>query len=591
MKNTNEQSHHVPAQLTPPPDWINQLIIYEIATKAFTSPAGPESGTFDSLRDKLPYLHELGVTGIWLTGHSLADPKHFYNIWTQYACILPDELDPSLGSPESFKQLIDTAHDLNLKVFLDVITHGVMNDSPLIRQKPHWFKGGTWGMTDYDWFGGHKDLDDWWVNLWVRYVEELGIDGFRLDVATYRPDLWSKIRKRATGIGHPIVIIAENGPGYTGVTDFLQRGGYRLSIQTEGLNPNSPLLSNVAAFIKQAVQPPHDEYRVLIHYADGTSASNYGEGQHALHVAYRDEREKSVAGEDGQPAYIHHETVLEVSDAPANQEIENIVVTDWMGQQWWLKGFVEVDYAVKIEGAAPVFRLVFPVKYPPQQWLSVQLSSHDDGWDGYPLNKNPYTAQGSRFVFGYSFLLTPAIPLFMAGEEFNADFVPLPTLSPKLYGGENPGQGRWLYGSWIQWEQLAGRDHAEMLDDVKRLIRIRRENPSLIHPLKVGDGCDHLISVPYSAQRELPVPYLYWNERRGILVAGNPDPSRDATIRFDVPFASIGFEPAQRIAVTDLWNEDETTITTAEAFNEMQFTIKRDKAHRGGMLVVAIDKA
>src|ERR1019366_3091346 len=88
------------------PAWAPDLIIYEIATKGFTSPRGPETGTFNSLKAKLPYLQELGITGIWLTGHSLADSHHFYNIWTQYANIEPDKIDPSLGTPEEFKALI-----------------------------------------------------------------------------------------------------------------------------------------------------------------------------------------------------------------------------------------------------------------------------------------------------------------------------------------------------------------------------------------------------------------------------------------------------------------------------------------------------
>ena len=74
------------------PEWARDLVIYEIATKGFTSPNGPESGTFNSLKEKLPYLQDLGINAIWLTGHSLSDPKHFYGIWTQYACIEPDKM-------------------------------------------------------------------------------------------------------------------------------------------------------------------------------------------------------------------------------------------------------------------------------------------------------------------------------------------------------------------------------------------------------------------------------------------------------------------------------------------------------------------
>src|ERR1017187_165431 len=89
------------------PEWMKDLVIYEVATKGFTSPNGPESGTFNSLRDKLAYLEELGITGIWLTGYSLCDDHHFYNIWTQYAVIEPDKFDPTLGKSGEFKELID----------------------------------------------------------------------------------------------------------------------------------------------------------------------------------------------------------------------------------------------------------------------------------------------------------------------------------------------------------------------------------------------------------------------------------------------------------------------------------------------------
>jgi glycosidase len=93
----------------------------------------------------------LGISGLWLTGYLLSDTHHFYNIWTQYACIDPQRLDPSLGRGQDFRRLIDEAHRLNIRVFLDVITHGVMNKSPLMAAHPDWFKGSTWGMTDFDW--------------------------------------------------------------------------------------------------------------------------------------------------------------------------------------------------------------------------------------------------------------------------------------------------------------------------------------------------------------------------------------------------------------------------------------------------------
>jgi Alpha amylase, catalytic domain len=475
------------------PSWINDLILYEVATKGFTSPNGPESGTFNSLREKLPYLHELGITGIWLTGHSLSDPKHFYNIWTQYACILPDELDPSLGDAASFKILIDTSHSYGIKLFLDVITHGVMNDSPLVQQHPNWFKGGSWGMTDFDWYGDHPDLDDWWVDLWVRYVEEFGIDGFRLDVATYRPDLWSRIRQRAAATGRPIVVLAELGPVYTGASDFIQ-WGQRISVN-HGFVEHHPMLKDVAGVVQKEVQPGLDTLELELHYTDGSTASNTGDGA-TIGLEKISEHDVQKTGPDGRGPYMVREALFKVTNVPVDKKLEYAQAKHPSNPWPWkstLKDHVAADYTMTLEGEAPNLQLSLPLAFPGEgTWFSVQLSCHDNGWDGTPLDKNAYAARGSRFVFGYTVLLAPGVPIFMGGEEFNADYVPLPAHTPGLFGEGEPGTGRWLYASWLQWEQLKNPEKQAVLEDVKRLIHIRKTNSDLIRPVPIGKPIQHL---------------------------------------------------------------------------------------------------
>jgi hypothetical protein len=46
------------------PPWTKDLILYSLNLKGLTSPKGAETGTFESLRAKLPYLQELGITGM-----------------------------------------------------------------------------------------------------------------------------------------------------------------------------------------------------------------------------------------------------------------------------------------------------------------------------------------------------------------------------------------------------------------------------------------------------------------------------------------------------------------------------------------------
>lgn len=266
-----------------------------------------------------------------------------------------------------------------------------------------------------------------------------------------------------------------------------------------------------------------------------------------------------------------------------------MIITDQREKdvKWMWRDNVAADYTVKIEGEAPRLKLTIPVRLPDRQWLSIQLSCHDEGWDGFK-GDNPYVAKGSRFIFGYAFMLTPQIPVFMAGEEFDADYVPLPRLSPRLYGEER-GRGTWLYGSWIQWSQLEKPRHAEMLEDVKRIIAIRKQEKDLITPLRMGDKPDHMLPVPFRRSPvELPVPYLYFDDKKMLLIAGNPNRDRDVEVSFRIPFQLAGFGNHSVFRVTDLWNGGEDVFSRAQ-LEQKTWTIRRDGIKGGGLLVLKLE--
>ena len=100
------------------PAWTKDLIIYEIgSTQAFTSPHGPGTGTFGSMRSRLPYLQELGINGIWMDPPSLQDSTNFfYNMWCRYALIAPEKFDPVLGTEQEYIDLIQDAHQRGIRI-------------------------------------------------------------------------------------------------------------------------------------------------------------------------------------------------------------------------------------------------------------------------------------------------------------------------------------------------------------------------------------------------------------------------------------------------------------------------------------------
>lgn len=576
------------------PEWARDLVIYEISTRNFATGDEPESGTFSTVAERLPYLAELGINGIWLSGHNWAHDSHFYNIWTQYATYRPDRLDPRLGGAEELRALVEKAHEQRIRVFLDCITHGVMTESSLVAEHPEWFAGGSWGMTDYDWFGDHPDLDRFWVETWVEYVRDFGIDGFRLDVAMYRPDLWAEIKRRAGELGREIVVFHEHGPGAPGAVDFLQRDivlkENTEELDTENLVGEKEKLRDIYRAVEGVLGPAQLEFCVLATTASGVQ---YGtdRGSHALRIE-RAEREIEAG-----PGYKRYWIVLDVSGLP---EVPEELVVDGAGHRWALGDRVHVDSAITLEegpngappGEGPRWRLRFLDKRAPGELVSIQLSSHDTGWEGYPRGSNPYAAQGSRCLMGYASLLAPAIPIFMAGEEFAADFVPNPRLTPGLFGDGEPGTGTWLYGSWLQWRQLEKRYHAEMWEDVRALLALRREYADLIRPLVRGEEVSYVHRLEEYAPASLPVPYAYTQRGRALVVAGNP--TRDVQrVRIELPAAICpALSAGEGWAIRSLWGE-----ATCEAHRgtlsdrgttPLEIEIPADRKRGGGLAVLEV---
>lgn len=200
-------AEHRPA---PAPHWAKDLVIYELNPRGFTSPKGAGdgsgSGTFQSLRQKLPYLRDLGINAIWLAGHSQAT-SHFYGIWSAYAADRPDRIEPALGTPVDLKELIRAAHSHDIRIFLDVISHGVLADSSLVQEHPAWFRGSSWDMADY--YYQHPEFRRWWVDLWMSYALDYDVDGFRIDMALGDSTLWDEITSRLREAGKEIVVFAE----------------------------------------------------------------------------------------------------------------------------------------------------------------------------------------------------------------------------------------------------------------------------------------------------------------------------------------------------------------------------------------------
>ena len=94
--------------------WIRQGPIY------ITHPYYYD-GTFKALTEKIPEIADLGVKTIYLMPiweHREGDPPHgfIYLIKDYY------KIDPTYGTPEDLKKLVDTVHEYGMKIIFDLVT-------------------------------------------------------------------------------------------------------------------------------------------------------------------------------------------------------------------------------------------------------------------------------------------------------------------------------------------------------------------------------------------------------------------------------------------------------------------------------------
>jgi glycosidase len=138
------------------------------------------------------------------------NPKNPYRMKDYY------NVDPEYGTNDDLKQFVKTAHQLKMRVFLDLVylhcgpTAVFIKDHPdfLKRDKNGKIVNASWGFPALN-FDNPELREYLWKNMeyWVR---DFDVDGFRTDVADGVPlDFWIEGRKRIEKIRPDIAMLAE----------------------------------------------------------------------------------------------------------------------------------------------------------------------------------------------------------------------------------------------------------------------------------------------------------------------------------------------------------------------------------------------
>ncbi|MBQ5748540.1 MAG: glycoside hydrolase family 13 protein [Oscillospiraceae bacterium] len=181
-------------------------------------------GNLRGIREKLPYLRDLGVDILYLNPIFMAWSTHRYDTYDY------KRIDPMLGTEEDFTELCDAAHALGLKIVLDGVFSHVGSRSKYFQSairdydSPYrkWFDFQHWPAVYTSWWGITTlpcvnelepeflryiiDDEDSVCAKWLR----LGADGFRLDVADELPDAFIlRLRNRIRALKPDAILVGE----------------------------------------------------------------------------------------------------------------------------------------------------------------------------------------------------------------------------------------------------------------------------------------------------------------------------------------------------------------------------------------------
>ena len=197
------------------PEWSRDAVIYQINTRQFT----PE-GTFEAAAKQLPRLQALGVDILWLMPvQQIGEKNRKGKLGSPYSIRDYRSVNAEFGDLDSLKRFIAQAHEHGMYVILDWVANHTAWDNPLAEQHPEWFKRDWQGrfhspawtdwadviQLDYSQPGLRRYMTEtmkWWV-------AEVGMDGFRCDVAGFVPvDFWDRVRAELDAI-RPVFMLAE----------------------------------------------------------------------------------------------------------------------------------------------------------------------------------------------------------------------------------------------------------------------------------------------------------------------------------------------------------------------------------------------
>ncbi len=196
------------------PTWSYSSVLYEMNIRQLT----PE-GSFKAASEKLDFLREIGVDILWLMPiYPIGGESRKGSLGSYYSIKDYTGINEEFGTLADFKEFLNKAQSLGMKVILDWVANHTSRDARWITERPaDWYERDENGvaLVPWDWSDTAKlnyaNRDVWQGQIdAMKYWLEVGVDGFRCDMAMLVPiEFWQETSKQLHAIKSDVFMLAE----------------------------------------------------------------------------------------------------------------------------------------------------------------------------------------------------------------------------------------------------------------------------------------------------------------------------------------------------------------------------------------------
>lgn len=227
------------------PEWAANKVVYQIfpSRYAASKPVDKElwykspitltdnlHGDLRGIIDHLDYIRELGIDVIYMTPIFKSDSSHKYDTIDYY------QIDPSFGTAEDLRELVQKAHQYGMKVVLDAVFNHTGRDffafKDILENKEKskyldWYfidkfpldneHGQAPNFKCFGYYGGmpklnlkNPEVEKYVTDVACYWLKECDIDGWRMDVGDEISHyFWKHFRRAVKAVKKDALIIGE----------------------------------------------------------------------------------------------------------------------------------------------------------------------------------------------------------------------------------------------------------------------------------------------------------------------------------------------------------------------------------------------